>query len=479
MVLKTILLVVYTFITVILFATFEASLAVWVSFFISALVLFLITIHHLFVEKQFSPFISCFIVFSYLFFFVAPIIQINTFTGRSPAFMQNLPYNPEVAVQTNFFIIFFNVIFFLSYIGFKKSRRLTLVPVQKAYSFKLRPLTIAILASLTFIVVIVSFPFLQDELRRPSWQQSEYSTGMLLVYKKVLFLIPFAGIILCVQYLKIYKKNTVNYLTITVLLLFFILALLWFKNPLTEKRNALGPIYICLIYLFLPRLLYSNVKTLFFMFFSMVILFPLTAILTHSNRTLTEIINNPEILLEEMSGGGISNAFNTLNYDAFANIMATIDYVGLHGFAYGEQLLSAFLFFVPRSLWEGKPYGTGQLVGEHLIQEFDFNYSNLSNPYLSEGYINFSVLGIIMAAIAMAYVCTRFVAWLKGEDILKKIMAFYFAIHLIFLLRGDFTSGFSYYVGTLVGVVVIPHFITYLIHQFLSHNRTWKNSEVA
>ncbi|RMB57955.1 O-antigen polysaccharide polymerase Wzy [Dokdonia sinensis] len=479
MALKTLLLFIYVLITVVLFATFDATVEVWLSFFASAAILAIITLYHLFVERDYSPFISCFIVFTYLFFLVAPIVQINSFEGVNPKFMTLLPYDESVAIKANIFICAFNLLFFLSYVTMKRLRPLRGIPTQTDRYKRVLPAIIIGLGFLSVLVFIASYGFVQDELRRPSWKPSIFGTSILLIWKKVFFLVPFGGILLCVEYLRRPKKRTLNYITIAVMLGFFILLLFWFKNPLVEKRNALGPIYICLLFLGLPRLLNSNAKTLFFMFFSMIILFPLTAIFTHSDASLREILNKPSILLEEMKGGGIASAFNTLNYDAFANIMATMDYVGYHGYSMGYQLLSAFLFFVPRSIWEAKPISTGQLVGEHLIEVHDFRYSNLSNPLVSEGYINFGFFGVLLAAFMLAFVCVRLLYWLKSEDYLKKIMALYFAIHLVFLLRGDFTNGFSYYIGTLVGVIVIPKMVSYFINQLMINQQRWKQSKTA
>ena len=238
------------------------------------------------------------------------------------------------------------------------------------------------------------------------------------------------------------------------------IVLLIFKNPLIEKRNALGPIYIALIYLFYPKIINSNVKTFLFLFLAMVFMFPLLSALTHIDHSLEEIIANPQLIVYQfVASGGILDTFNTLNYDAFANIMATVEYVGHYGFAYGYQLLSAILFFVPRSVWISKPNSTGEVVGNYLIQEHDFTFSNLSNPIVSEGYINFGIIGIVLMAITLSFFMVRFIKWLYSSDSLKEIIAFYFAIHLIFLLRGDFTNGFVYFIGTFIGVLVIPKLI--------------------
>ena len=168
-----------------------------------------------------------------------------------------------------------------------------------------------------------------------------------------------------------------------------------------------------------------------------------------------------------MKGGGITEAFGTLNYDAFANTMATIDYVNKYGFSYGFQFLGSILFFIPRSIWVSKPLSTGKLVGEHLINDYDFGFDNLSNPLVSESYINFGIIGIILTAIFFAFILIRMMRWLQSDYYLKKIMAFYLAIHLIFLLRGDFTNGFSYFIGPLVGVIFIPKTIEIFIKELL------------
>lgn len=475
--LKVILLFVYTFITVTLFVTFDGSLDVWFSFLANALILSGIVLYHVFAERTYSPFISAFIVFTFLFFIVAPMVQINSFEGTNPLFVNKLPYDKDLAIYTNVLIAVFNTIFFLSYIFFKKNKRLGKIPELTKSSKQFAPILILSIAVLTGLVFLASYTFVFDELGRPAWRRSVFPVITFLLWKKVFFLVPFAGLILCFQYFKNGQKKAVNLVTICAIFLFLGLILFWFKNPLVEKRNALGPLYISLIFLVIPKLFNSNIKTLFFLFFTMIVAFPLSAILTHSEASFGEIVENPMVVFEHMKGGGVASAFNTLNYDAFSNIMATMDYVKDYGFSSGHQLLSAFLFFVPRGLWEGKPISTGELIGDHLIDNYDFTYSNLSNPLVSEGYINFGFFGVVITAIALAIVLVRAIAWLKSDDYLKKIMAFYLAIHLIFLLRGDFTNGYTYYVGALIGVVIIPKFIGALLKFFIQKQYIWKQSK--
>lgn len=467
--LKSFFIIIYLVLSGLLFLTLEASLLVYSSFFVSNLVLILMVIYHLYYEKDYSPFLSSYIVFNFLFFLAAPISQINSFSGQEGAkLITNFIYTDNGAIYTNGIIILFNLIFFCSYVLLKKryltNNKKNIISISRKYL----PFIIFILFLVSTLSFIISFSFMKQELFNPDWIKPEGASKVkVLINKKFLFMIPFGGIILCLKYFKFDNKKIINYISIIFFLLIFIGLLFWFKNPLTEKRNALGPIYISLIFLFKPKLLNSNVKILSFLFFSMLIIFPLIAIISHSNATLISIYKNPFILLDEINIGAIIGAFNTLHYDAFFNITASIDYVSKNGFSFGYQLLGGLLFFVPRSIWIAKPVSTGELVGNYLVSDYGFNFNNLSNPFVSEGFINFGIIGIIVFPIILAYVFIKMLLWLKSNNYLKKIMAFYFAIHLIFLLRGDFTNGYAYYIGPLLATVFLPRIIEVLIRNLL------------
>ena len=461
--LRSFFLILYSLITVVLFLNFRTTFLVYSSFLLNAIFLFVIIIYHLYYEKDNSPFISAYIVFTFLFFIVAPIIQINSFGNiDNPKFVNFFPFKENIVYIGNMLIFTFNMVFIVSYILFKKKKRKS---INKIGSLKFLPLTIFSTLILSLIIFLLSYNFVLKDLATPSWMEYRESVVKLLAWKKVLFMVPLGGVILCFQYLKRSKKITNNSIIVFLSLLIFVLLLFWFKNPFTEKRNALGPIYLCLVFLLFPKLFSTNVRSLSILFFIMVVLFPLSSILTHSDATFSQIISNPSILLIEAKYNGLGKTFNTLHYDAFANLNATISYVAKNGISYGFQLLSAFLFFIPRSIWVGKPISTGQLIGEDLINNYGFNFSNLSNPIVSEAYINFGLFGVFLFSLVFAYTFTKFLNWFKSDNLMKKIMAFYFAIHLLFLMRGDFTNGFSYYVGTLFGVIFIIQIINFLIKE--------------
>jgi hypothetical protein len=83
-------------------------------------------------------------------------------------------------------------------------------------------------------------------------------------------------------------------------------------------------------------------------------------------------------------------------------------------------------------------------------------FNNLLMPFIGESIMNFGYIGIILYPIILAYVFVFFQKWFYSNSFLKKTIAVYFAFHLMFLLRGDFTNGFSYFIGTFIAIYLIP-----------------------
>ena len=455
--LKTLVIFLYLVISIPLFLVFKVGISVWISFFMNYLLISFLAYYHLNLEKNYSPFLSSYIIFNFLFFIVAPLIQINSIASNSALFPNNFPYQTWNVVYTNILIFCFNSLFFLGYLFFKKKQKVTFEKKENQDVSYYTPLVILLIFFLSLGIAILNYDFLVMEFIRPNWSSVSESVGSTLIRKKVLFLVPFGGIVVTFRYLQVKKIITDNTIISFLILILLLFLLIFFKNPFTEKRNALGPIYITLIYLFYPKVLNSNAKTFLFLFITMIIFFPLVSSLTHVDGSFEEIIANPKLVMVHFEEtGGILSVFKTLHYDAFANVMATVEYVANNGFSYGYQLLSALLFFIPRSMWSSKPLSTGEVVGNYLIDKHEFNFSNLSNPLVSEGFINFGFIGVLLMAIVLSYFVVYFLKWIRSGDSLKSIAAFYFAMHMMFLLRGDFTNGFAYFIGTLIGILVIP-----------------------
>ena len=456
--LKTIVTFLYLCISLIAFLSFDTTPIIWSSFFVNFLLITSIAYYHLNIEKAFSPFLTSFIIFNYLFFFLAPVFQISAMNDLNFRFPNDFAFNTSSVVFANLLILIFNIVFIFSYLYFKDKKLGKNKEQAKEVNFKYNtPLAILVLLAVCVAIAVFNYDYLLKDISESVYIIKDESTSLLLLKKKFLFFTPLGGIVLTLKHLQMTNKINSNTFFVVLSLVIFIVLLFFFKNIFTEKRNTLGPIYIALIYLFFPKLLNSNAKFFLFMFLSMVIIFPLSSTLTHIDASLEQIFVKPSLIYESfLRFGTISGAFESLHYDAFSNIMATAEYVKLYGLSWGYQLLGVCLFFVPRSLWTTKPLSTGELIGNHLFDTTPRNFTNLSNSVVSEGFINFGFIGIVVFAIVLAYFIIKFIIWHRSEDCLKQFIAFYFAVHLMFLLRGDLTNGFSYFIGPLLSVVFLP-----------------------
>jgi hypothetical protein len=421
-------------------------------------VLFIMTALYIYKDSRFSPILAAFIVFSFLFFILAPMLQIHEVYKLNDLKMPNkMIYKDYLMVKTNIYIFLFNVVFFVAY-RFFMSRKAKLRP----YKFdKFLPIHIVILFAISFTILSLNFDYIKAEYFDHNYLALEgTSKSALLLREKIVLMVPFPAFILSVYYVKKAKKKNTNYYIIILFSLLFLILLLAIKNPLTEKRNALGPIYLTIIFFLVPRLLNTNFKSLVFLFFAMVIIFPTISLITHSGYSLEQLRKKPELLLYQLKNHGVSNTFTTLNYDAFINFSATIEQVERDGFSYGRQLSGGVFFFVPRKIWKDKPISTGEYIGQYLEREYKEkgkrSFNNLSNPLVSEGYINFGIVGIILFAIGLAYFLFIMSVWINSLDPLKIAAGFYASMHMIFFLRGDFTNGYAFLIASFAVILLIP-----------------------
>ena len=436
----------------------DINILVLSSFFLNYFVLMVIMYYHFFLEKDYSPFISAYLIFNILFFIIAPLTQISSIDVKLQVHVNYLPYNTLKTIIANIYILIFNVVFFVSYLIFKKQNRF----VKPFKNRKELPFDILVILILSILILIFNIDFIQEKLMTPTWKlKYDNAKSIKIVISKVLFSIPLAGIAMSIMYFKKKDKKATNFLIILVALIIFVALLIVFKNPFMEKRSGLGPIYFCIIFLFWPKFFNTNIKTSLILYVSLILIMPIVAIFTHINASFSQVIANPKIITQSLSVDILLSDFNTINFDAYANFLATIDNVSKYGYSFGEQLTSALFFFVPRSIWDSKPLTSGQFIGDYLIDEHGFWFNNISNPFVSEAYLNFGVLGIVLFASIFAYFFSKTLQLLKSDDYLKKVLAFYMAMHMIYFLRGDFTNGYSQLILVTFGIYIIPKGITY------------------
>ena len=141
------------------------------------------------------------------------------------------------------------------------------------------------------------------------------------------------------------------------------------------------------------------------------------------------------------------------NFDAYVMFMKTQKYVQANGITYGKQLLGAIFFFIPRSLWNSKPYGSGYTI--HVAEGKTGAAANVSCPLPAEGYINFGILGVVFFAAVLACVIRKldkdFYQPANTCRIMRnKIVYAFIPTIVFFMLRGDLMSTTSFLVSYIV-----------------------------
>ncbi len=146
------------------------------------------------------------------------------------------------------------------------------------------------------------------------------------------------------------------------------------------------------------------------------------------------------------------------HFDAHQMLITIMRYVKEFGFAWGRQILGALLFFVPRSIWPGKPAGTGHTAIVALDQ---FYFTNVSANLAVEGYINFGLLGVALFAVLVGIVSRRadLFYWRRRSRWEEKLgdMLYPFVMFMFFfLMRGDMMSAWAYtFAQLVVGAVIL------------------------
>ena len=145
-------------------------------------------------------------------------------------------------------------------------------------------------------------------------------------------------------------------------------------------------------------------------------------------------------------------------------IIETVKYVESEGVLFGKNIITGFLFFVPRSIWPTKQLPSGEIIANY----FNAYFTNLSNPYIAEFYLAFGIIGVIFGNIIFGIILKKLDQWLFNDNLFKLgISSIVFGM-LIYLMRGAFLPTFSYTFS-----LIIAYCIVCIILVFTKKN-TWK-----
>jgi len=373
------------------------------------------------------------VLFVILFFLIAPITQIT----NAPYFMVNTaPFSPQGAALANILISLFLLVFFISCAFFSKK-----IPEKTTNIFPTND-QIPIL-TLSFISVGIAL-YASVELAASTTIALESQDPTKNALKlKILYFIPFVALALTLLSNASRKRKA-------ILFIILITCLLITKNHLTERRNAIGPIYLSILVILLPWIIEKG-RTYFYVMASMMLIgFPISSLLTHRNSSGAEEINPTNIF------AAITNHFTELHYDAWANLITTIEITKQTGLHLGNQLIGSVFFFIPRTIWESKPRPTGEVIGDYLSSNHSMWFNNLSSPLIGEGFIDFGVIGVIFYAILAAYFCIKIKKLADSGGNLHKTLYIYSSFFIFFILRGALLPAVVYFFGAAMTIYLAP-----------------------
>lgn len=142
-------------------------------------------------------------------------------------------------------------------------------------------------------------------------------------------------------------------------------------------------------------------------------------------------------------------SMTTGDFDAFAQLVNTLEFVESNGVPWGRQLLGVIFFWVPRSMWPTKPIDTGTLLADYK----GYTFGNLSAPIWAELFINGGWLALVLGMVLLGFAFRRldqksnqFLSLTKMPPILTCVLPFY----LLILLRGSLLAAMAFFSVILV-----------------------------
>ena len=222
--------------------------------------------------------------------------------------------------------------------------------------------------------------------------------------------------------------------------------------PLSIARNMMASFYAGLMILTLDQTRHGRWFALIILG-GLVLVFPAVEIFRRAGN-VTSFSDIGPMMLESMQATYLQG-----HYDAHQMFISIQRYVEQAGFSWGHQLLGCIFFFVPRSIWPDKPYGTGQTAFEWLKQH---SFTNVSAPLVSEAYVNFGVIGIVVFAVLLGKTVKllddRY--WHSDNELSWIRVIYPSAIFMLFFMqRGDLMSSGAYTCAQVVVGTVLHWFI--------------------
>jgi len=401
----------------------------------------LAALYHATVSKAFAPVAVTFWAFVGVWVGFAPLLQIRD---------RRLPW-PDLPLYQHY--VTAQVILILAVTAYWAgyARRSPAVRPSSSRRFQITVEKAVLLTGLAVVMAVVCLPRTgglavrftsRDELQR-AIEQAGLRSGQDLALLGLLSTLPAAmavvALVLCLLCWR--NRNYADQRARLILAAATVVAVtlnLVYNNPLTANRFSSFSVMLA-AGLALVRLERQRWRTLFSvgMLIGLLVLYPLA-----------------NLFRNDRSRGDLRlglDAYHTWDFDGFQQTVNGVFYVDSAGHTWGHHLLSALLFWIPRSLWEGKAIPAGNVVADSRGYEFQ----NLALPFWAEVFIEFSFVGVVVLFFCYGKLARRLDRGLNAAPAdLTVALTVIFAACQIGLLRGPLGAQIPF-VGAAFAVLLV------------------------
>lgn len=379
-------------------------------------------------------------IFMFIFMFISPLVQ---YIRDSFPWWDTYLFSEKTLIYTNLIIMIFLLIYIIIYkFSFNKNIKLNNFKNREINNIELIIDIFFIFTTLCSIYIIQKTGFSNLFSRSTNNLNIDSSSFGLIVsntFRAVSVTYVAMNLLFIQKYNRLYK--VFPFILGTILMLFV-------NFPTSTARFWMASVYLGILIIVVKKTRNPHIFKIL-LFIGVLLIFP--AVNVFRNNTVEDVIKYG-INLQS-----VSDAFLEGDYDAYSMLVRSIIYVNRHGSTLGYQLLGNILFFIPRTVWPSKPIGSGAMIANVL----GWKFTNVSCPYIGEGYINFGILGVVIFAIILGIITKladssyRYVKK-NNKNITFIDIVYPFSIgFLFFILRGDLLSSLSYYIGFMIPIILI------------------------
>lgn len=240
----------------------------------------------------------------------------------------------------------------------------------------------------------------------------EYSSLAVKSIIESLLYVPPVILLLGLLFIPSEQRSKLHRLLISILSMLLVIL----SNPFGNARQT--TLFVTLPFIFYLLDKRKRIYTyIFFLALPIIICFSANLV----NRYTGEI-QNPTMTLLSRDG----------DFDSLIQLHNGMQIAVNNEFPIFRQLLGSLFFFVPRSLWPGKPLDTGVELANYL----GLRFQNLSAPWILEAYVNARIPGVLIATFFVSYYLTK-IDLNQSRSIRHYVMVFTISGLLFILLRGS------------------------------------------